>query len=319
VSEPAAPVFDVEEPGLFTTIQDLGRAGRYGAGIPTGGAMDRFALAAANLLAGNPQDAPALECTMSGPTLRARRGCVVAIAGADFQPLRNDRPVPTWEGVFLAGGDRLSFAGRRLGARAYLAVAGGFHADRWLGSAATYLLLRRGGLQGRQLQAGDELALGAEPSQPVVAGRALPPALRPPYGSDTDLRAVPGPHATRLGPRGRRVFHGTTWRVSGDSDRMGYRLEGAELDMRMADLISFGLAMGCVQVPPSGHPILLLADHQTAGGYPVVAGVARADLPLAAQLMPGDGIRFREATIAEAQEAWRQSEAVLETLQSGAY
>lgn len=317
MSQPPAPpaaVFDVEEPGLFTTIQDFGRPGRYGAGIPTGGAMDRFALAAANVLVGNGEDAPALECAMSGPALRARRPCVVAVAGADFEPLRNGRAVPTWESVFLAEGDLLSFGGRRLGARTYVAVAGGLHADRWLGSAATYLLLRRGGLQGRQLQAGDELALGGEPPRPSVAGRALPPSLRPAYGEEVEVRAVPGPHSTRLGPRGRRTFHGTVWQVSRDSDRMGYRLEGPELDLKIADLISFGLAMGCVQVPPSGQPILLLADHQTAGGYPVVAGVARVDLPLAAQLVPGDGMRFRETPLAEAQDAWRRSELVLEEL-----
>jgi antagonist of KipI len=315
VTGPPVPVFHVEEPGLFTTIQDFGRPGRYGAGIPTGGAMDRFALAAANLLVGNVEDAPGLECTMSGPSLRARRPCLVAVTGADFEPLRNGRPVPTWESVFLAEGDLLSFAGRRLGARAYVAVAGGLHADRWLGSAATYLLLRRGGLQGRQLQGGDELALAGEPRRPSVVGRALPASRRPAYGEEVELRAVPGPHSARLGPRGRRAFHGTVWRVSRDSDRMGCRLEGPELDLKIADLISFGLAMGCVQVPPSGHPILLLADHQTAGGYPVVAGVARVDLPLAGQLGPGDGVRFRETTLAEAQDAWRRSELVLEELE----
>ena len=312
---PPVPVFDVEEPGLFTTIQDFGRPGRYGAGIPTGGAMDRFALAAANLLVGNVEDAPGLECTMSGPYLRARRPCLVAVTGADFEPLRNGRPVPTWESVFLAEGDLLSFGGRRLGARAYVAVAGGLHADRWLGSAATYLLLRRGGFQGRQLQGGDELALAGEPRRPSVVGRSLSASRRPAYGEEVELRAVPGPHSTRLGPRGRRAFHGTVWRVSRDSDRMGCRLEGPELDLEIADLISFGLAMGCVQVPPSGHPILLLADHQTAGGYPVVAGVARVDLPLAGQLGPGDGVRFRETTLAEAQDAWRRSELVLEELE----
>lgn len=307
-------VLRIEEPGMFTTIQDLGRPGRRAAGVPPGGAMDRFALAAANLLAGNPKDAAALECALSGPELVALRSCLVAVTGADFGLTLNGVAAPTWTGVFLTEGDRLAFAGRRWGARVYIAVAGGLEAERWLGSASTYLLVGRGGVHGRTLHAGEELRLaGAEP-RPAVAGRCLPVALRPAYGLEPELAAVAGPHLRLLSPASRRAFFRGRWKVSRDADRMGYRLEGDTLQVKDEDLVSFGLAMGCVQVPPAGLPILLMADHQTAGGYPVVAGVARCHLPLAAQLLPGEHLRFREVAVEAAQAEWRRQRAALDTL-----
>jgi antagonist of KipI len=308
------PVLHVDEPGMFTTIQDLGRPGRGAAGVPLGGAIDRFALAAANLLVGNPDGAAALECALSGPALTAQRSCLVAVTGADFGATLNGVPMPAWTGVFLSEGDRLAFEGRRSGARVYVAIAGGVEAERWLGSASTYVLVGRGGVHGRPLQAGDELAVAAPEPRPVVVGRCLPDGLRPAYTAEPELAAVPGPHVRLLATASRRKFHQERWTVSRDADRMGYRLEGDVLEVRSEELVSFGLAMGCVQVPPAGQPILLMADHQTAGGYPVVAGVARCDLPLAAQLLPGEHLRFREVTVEAAQEEWRRMRAALETL-----
>lgn len=297
------PAFTVERPGLLTTIQDLGRPGHHSAGIPAGGAMDQFALAAANLLAGNPPGAAGLEVTMQGPTLVAQRGLLVAITGADLSPQRNGRPLPLWTSCFLAAGDRLTFGARRHGARAYLAVQGGLEGARWLGSRSTFLLVSRGGLGGRQLEVGDELRRLPATARPAVVGRTLPPELRTsPAAAVTELRCVPGPHAERLDDADRDRFYGTTWTVSRDADRMGARLQGERLHVEIPDLLSFGLAPGCVQVPPSGEPILLLQDHQTAGGYPVVAGVITADLPLAAQLLPGDRVRFTEVSLAAAHE-----------------
>ncbi len=301
---------------MFTTIQDLGRAGRRAAGVPPGGAMDRFALSAANRLVGNPDGAAALECALSGPALVALRGCLVAVTGADFGAVVNGRPTPAWTGVFLSEGDRLTFTGRRWGARAYVAVAGGLAADRWLGSAATYLLAGRGGVHGRAVKAGDELATVAPPPRPTIAGRSLPEPLRPAYSSEPELAAVPGPHVRFLSAASRRALFRQRWTVSRDADRMGYRLEGEPLAIKGQELVSFGLAMGCVQVPPAGQPIVLMADHQTAGGYPVVAGIARADLPLAAQLLPGQHLRFREVAADTAQAEWRQLRAVLDRLGS---
>jgi antagonist of KipI len=299
---------------MLTTIQDLGRSGRRAAGVPPGGAMDRFALATANLLVGNPEGCAALECALSGPSLTALVGCLVAVTGGDFQATLNGHPMPGWEGVFVAPGDRLDFGGRSRGARVYVAVAGGLAGDRWLGSAATYLLAGRGGIHGRPLKAGDVLAAAGPPPRPLVAGRALPGPLQPPYNDRPELLTIAGPHIRRLPAKHRRALFEEDWTVSRDADRMGFRLDGPELAIEGPELVSFGLAMGCVQLPSSGKPILLMADGQTAGGYPVIAAVARCDLPLAAQLMPGDRLRFRETTVEAAQEEWRRREALLDGL-----
>lgn len=316
VMPPAAvpPVLRVEDAGMFTTIQDLGRSGRRASGVPPGGAMDRFALTCANLLVGNPEGAAALECALSGPTLVALGSCLVAVTGADFGATLNGTPVPGWTGIFLSEGDRLAFSGRRWGARAYIAVSGGLEAERWLGSAATYLLVGRGGVHGRTVKAGDELGLAAPAPRPSVVGRCLSVGLRPAYTKEPELSAVVGPHARLLSPKARKAFFRERWTVSTDADRMGYRLDGETLEVRAEELVSFGLALGAVQVPPAGQPILLMADHQTAGGYPVVAGVARADLPLAAQLLPGEHLRFREVTVEAAQADWRRQREALLTL-----
>jgi len=299
---------------MFTTIQDLGRPGRRASGVPPGGAMDRFALAAANRLVGNPEGAAALECSLTGPSIVAVRTCLVAVTGADFGLTLNGAAAPAWTGLFLMEGDRLAFAGRRWGARVYVAVAGGLAAERWLGSASTYLLVGRGGIHGRTLHAGEELSVAGPAPRPAVAGRCLPVALRPGYSMAPALAAVAGPHTRLLSARARRALFREGWTVSRDADRMGYRLEGAELEVKKEELVSFGLAMGCVQVPPAGQPILLMADHQTAGGYPVVAGVARVALPLAAQLLPGDHLSFEEVTVEAAQMEWRRQRAALDSL-----
>ena len=145
-------------------------------------------------------------------------------------------------------------------------------------------------------------------------GRCLPDGLRPAYTPEPELAAVRGPHARLLSPASRRALLRERWTVSRDADRMGYRLEGETLQVKGEELVSFGLAVGCVQVPPAGQPILLMADGQTAGGYPVVAGVARCDLPLAGQLLPGDRLRFREVAVEAAQAEWRRQRAALDTL-----
>jgi antagonist of KipI len=317
-ASPTEPVgvLRVEQPGMLATIQDLGRPGKRAAGVPPGGAMDRFALAAANLLVGNREGCAGLECALSGPALTVLAGCLVAVTGADFRATLNGQPMPTWEGVFVAPGDRLEFAGRSWGARAYVAVSGGLTGDRWLGSVATYLLAGRGGVHGRPLKAGDVLPAAGPAPRPLVAGRALPGPLRPPYDDHPELLTIAGPHVARLSAKHRRALFDEAWTVSRDADRMGYRLEGPELAIDGPELVSFGLAMGCVQLPASGKPILLMADGQTAGGYPVIAAVARCDLPLAAQLMPGDRLRFRETTVVAAQDEWRRRDAALDLLRT---
>ncbi|MGH7765465.1 MAG: biotin-dependent carboxyltransferase family protein, partial [Candidatus Dormibacteraceae bacterium] len=289
-------VMRVQEPGLLTTVQDLGRPSAAAAGVPPGGAMDRFAHAAANLLAGNDPGLATLECTLRGPSLIAERPCLVAITGGDLDPRVNGRPVAMWSGIFLSAGDELAFGTRRAGARAYVAIAGGVAGDRWLGSQSTYVLVKKGGMSGRPLAAGDVIALAADPIAPVVAGRELPRHRRPDY-DDHVLQAIAGPHLSRLGPQSRRAFFGSGFAVSHQADRMGYRLDGPVLDSSGDELLSFGLTAGVVQLPRGGRPILLMADHQTAGGYPVIATVGGAWMPIAAQLAPGDALSFAETSI----------------------
>jgi antagonist of KipI len=277
--------------------------------------MDRFAHRAANVLVGNDEAAATLECTINGPELIAMESCLVAITGADFDPRVNGHAVQMWEGMFLHEGDELSFAGRRSGARAYIAVAGGIAGDRWLGSLATYMLAARGGMHGRQLMAGDVIAIAATPRAPAISGRQLTRNLQPDYG-DHSLKAIAGPHIRRLGAAGRRELFGAPFKVSKDADRMGYRLEGPGLDAAGDELLSFGLAAGAIQVPRSGQPILLMADHQTAGGYPVVATVAGAAMPVAAQLLPGDELTFAEVSIEAALRMRKAQRAALDSLTS---
>ncbi|MDQ6877802.1 MAG: biotin-dependent carboxyltransferase family protein [Candidatus Dormibacteraeota bacterium] len=307
------PTLRVEEPGLLTTVQDLGRPNAISSGVPAGGAMDRFAHSAANLLVGNDPGRATLECTFGGLHLVAEDTCLVAVTGADFDLHVNGALAPAWTGIFLAAGDRLAFGATRTGARAYIAVAGGVEADRWLGSLSTNLMAARGGFRGRALESGDIVSTSGEPRRPAVSGHHLAEQLRPMYGDHT-LLTIAGPHAKRLHPESRALLFESTYKVSRDSDRMGYRLEGRKLTVSGEDLLSFGLVAGAVQVPPSGQPILLMADHQTAGGYPVVATVVSASLPIAAQLLPGDDVRFAEVKVERANQMRRALESALDSL-----
>ena len=311
------PALHVARPGILTTVQDLGRLNAVSAGVQAGGAMDRFAHSAANLLVGNDPGLATLECTASGPALVAEQACLIAITGADFDPRVNGAPAPPWTSLVLGAGDRLTFAGRRDGARTYLAIAGGFDADRWLGSLSTNLIAGRGGMQGRPLKAGDTLSVAGKARKPGAAGRRVPEQLRPQYHDHT-LHAIAGPHLRRLDPESRRLLFQAAYHVSRHSDRMGYRLDGPQLITAGEELLSFGLAAGVVQLPPSGLPILLMADHQTAGGYPVVATVVSASLPIAAQLLPGDELRLAEITVERAQKMRRMLAGALETLREAA-
>ncbi|HEV2036475.1 MAG TPA: biotin-dependent carboxyltransferase family protein [Candidatus Dormibacteraeota bacterium] len=305
----------MEAPGLSTTVQDLGRPNAINAGVPPGGAMDRFAHSAANLLVGNNAGAATLECTLSGPHLTAERPCLIAITGADLDPHINGKPASMWTGVFVGTGDRLTFGRRRAGARAYVAVAGGIDGVRWLGSLSTNVMAARGGMRGRTLKVGDVIDTAAEPSKPSISGRRMPEHLRPDYGDHT-LYAISGPHFKRLDADGRRLLFKASFKLTRDADRMGYRLEGPKLETSGDELLSFGLTSGAVQVPNSGQPILLMADHQTAGGYPVVATVVSAALPIAAQLLPGDELQFAETTVGRAQEMRKALTIALDSLRS---
>jgi antagonist of KipI len=310
------PAFDVRDGGLLTTVQDVGRPHAMASGVPPGGAMDLFAHSAANLLVSNERAAATLECTLTGPRLVAMRPVVVAVAGADFELLINDAPAPTWVAISLAAGDELRLGPRRAGARAYIAVAGGVAGDRWLGSLSTNLMAARGGLQGRPLKAGDTISIGdARPDAIPVPGRGLAERMRPRYADHT-LLVIAGPHANRLTAESRDALYTSSFALGTSSNRMGYRLEGPDMRMSGDEPLSFGLVAGALQVTSGGRAILLMADHQTAGGYPVVATVSTASMPVAAQLAPGDEVQFAETSIEAALELRAAQRSALDSLRS---
>jgi antagonist of KipI len=275
--------------------------------------MDRFAHSAANLLVGNDPGAATLECTLLGPHLIAGRACLLAITGGDLNPSINGRPAPLWTSFFLSEGDHLTFGGRRAGARTYIAIAGGVVGDRWLGSASTNLMAARGGMHGRALAAGDVVQAGDAIAAPAVSGRRLDEQLRPAYGR-LALHAIAGPHVKRLGAAGRSLLFDSAFEVGIDANRMGYRLNGPALDAPGEELLSFGLTAGALQLPSGGRSILLMADCQTAGGYPVIATVVSAGLPIAAQLAPGDEFRFAEIDLEGALRMRIERRAALDSL-----
>jgi len=294
-------VVEVLEAGLLTTVQDVGRTGHRRIGVSGAGPMDAGALAAANRAVGNPPAAAALECTVVGPSLAFLAPIRFAVAGADLGAVleRADLgpwPVPLGAGVLARPGNLLRFTGARAGCRACVALQGGIDVPPVLGSRATDLASAFGGLAGRALAASDRLGVCR------VAGGApaseSPP--RPPVASVT-VRVVLGPQADHFDARALASFLAGAWRVSATSDRVGCRLEGEPLrHVRPAEILSDGMVSGSIQVPPDGRPIVMMADGPTTGGYPKIATVVTSDLPLLAQLVPGEGeVRFESVRVEE--------------------
>lgn len=303
----------VVRPGFFTTVQDLGRAGFRRFGMPVGGAMDAVALRLANRLVGNPDEAAALEITIQGPVLAFETDTVIAMTGADLSPTLDGRPVPNWTTVAVGRGGMLAFGERRSGARAYLGLAGGINVPPVLGSRSTHCRSRTGGIDGRALIKGDELR--GEPPWPGVTerlGRSVGREALPPYSPAPTLRAVLGPQAESFLPDAIETLTSCRYTLSPQADRMGYRLVGPSLaHAGPADIVSDATPPGSLQVPANRQPILLMADGQTTGGYPKIAVVISADLPLAAQLAPGDSVGIRLVGVAEAQALVRAQRARL--------
>jgi antagonist of KipI len=298
----------VIRPGMLTTVQDLGRWGHQDAGVPVAGPMDTYSHRRANRLAGNPDSAAALEVTLLGPELEPDSDIVCAVAGAQFALTVNGAPVDADRAFVAPAGARVRFGARRSGTRATLAVRGGFDVPPTLGSCATSLVSRMGPFGGRPLAAGDVLPIGAAgPAANLRAGRAM----RMPAGG-ARLRVLLGPHDAMFTPEAVETLLGSRFTITPQSNRMGYRLEGpAVRHTGPADILSDATPVGSLQVPASGQPILLMADRQTTGGYPKIATVISADLPLAGQLAPGDWIQFTGCTRAAAVDALAAQESAL--------
>jgi antagonist of KipI len=301
-------VIEVIKPGLLTTVQDRGRWGYQSHGVGIAGALDSFALTAANLLVGNPEGLAGLEITLVGPTLRFHRETIFALAGGDLDPSLDGQSIPNWTCHLASFGSVLSFKAPKSGIRTYLAVSGGIEIPPVMGSRSTYLLGRFGGLEGRALKAQDSLPI-PPPSEDFrsLIGRTLPKGIRPPYQKNPCLRVILGPFEEFFAEEGIRAFLSAAYTITPQSNRMGYRLQGVPIPrQKTGELITCGLANGTIQVPPDGQPILLLADRQTIGGYPIIATMIHADFSLAAQCAPGERLSFSEVSVEEARWAYIQ-------------
>jgi antagonist of KipI len=271
--------------------------------------MDWFSHRLANLLLGNHQDDAALEITLMGPELLADDEIACVVTGAEFEVTAAGRRTRLGEPFRVAAGERLKFGTRLSGARAVLAVQGGIQVPRVLGSRSTSLISRVGPFAGRALKAGDVLPVWQ--SRPLTPRAAVRPLSLPLSGAR--VRVMLGPHEGRFSPAALETFGSSRFLVTPESNRMGYRLDGPRLEhIGAADLLSDATPIGSVQVPASGHPILLMADRQTTGGYPKIATVITADLPLAGQLAPGDWIEFESCGRTAALDALRQRTAALQ-------
>ena len=304
----------VGQPGLLTTVQDTGRFGEYAIGMPPSGAMDVFSYQVGNYLVGNEEGAAGLEITYFGPELTFTEDHVIAITGADMPPKINGEEVPTWETLGVREGDVLSFDYLKYGARSYLAVAGGIDVPVFMHSRSTYTLIGLGGHEGRALQEGDELAVGEDGDRSERVGMAVAREQLPAFYDETELRVIIGLASYRLTEESMQEFLNTTWTVTPDADRVGYRYRGGELKFverqqpagagaDQANVVDFGYPIGSIQVPGGVEPIVLLNDAVTGGGYATIGTVISADRDKLAQTKTNDKTRFRSVDLDEALRA----------------
>lgn len=308
--------FEVIEPGVLTTVQDLGRYGLAQFGVPPSGASDLFSLRAANLLAGNQENEACLETTIMGLKLRALREAVIAITGGDLSPLLNGDPLEMWRTHLLVEGDVIAFKALKSGCRAYLAVAGGISVPPVMGSRSTCLSGKFGGLAGRPLRRGDRLHI-PDVSMPMNRlGFRFPDEWAPRFKNEACLRVIPGPQTLHFTEKGFQTFCSAVYRVTPQCDRTGVRLDGPKIERRPdveESIISEGLVPGAIQVPGDGKPMIILTEVVT-GGYTKIATVISTDLTKVAQLKPGDQVRFEPVFIEEAHRLLREQEEQLKTL-----
>lgn len=297
------------KPGLLTTIQDLGRQSYQSFGISASGAMDCLSLKLANIIVGNPLNYAALEITLVGPELSFKGEGIIAITGADLSPTLNGKHLQMWRAVHIQDGDLLKFGVPKSGCRSYLAVLGGLNVPEILGSKSTFIRGAYGGMEGRALQKNDEIPIGPIDSNWIkeVKNRGIPDFYILNIFNNESIRFVWGPHDKEFREESKTQFVSSSYQVTNQSDRMGYRLEGETLlHKKSADILSEFVAPGTIQVPANGKPIILMADCQMSGGYMKIGMVIGADLPLVAQKKPGNFIKFQPVSIQEAQEEWKK-------------
>jgi biotin-dependent carboxylase-like uncharacterized protein len=304
----------IDRPGLLTTIQDLGRRGYQAFGVPVCGAMDTWSARLANRLVGNPDEFAVLEITMAGPRFTLERDASIAVTGADFEVRIGSATYRAPLVSRVKNGLEVAFAGRTRGARAYLAIDGGFAIQPILGSTSTHLLARLGGLEGCALKAGDRLPLGTARAARDVSPEMSALATMAPVESDS-LGVLPAASNDPVSAEAFATLCRESFVVAANSDRMGYRLSNtASWPVTGSSELSAPTVAGAIQLPPDGTPILLMADRQTTGGYRQIAVLQRADRPRAGQLAPGDRVSFLATTLQAAAAAHATLEARLATI-----
>ncbi|MFC5591966.1 biotin-dependent carboxyltransferase family protein [Sporosarcina soli] len=318
-------------PGLLTTVQDLGRFGSQQFGVIVSGAMDPYSLRIANLLVGNDQGEGALEITLMGPSMQFQQDQLIAITGGNLQATINGERVPLWRPIVVKKGSVLQFKNAVQGCRAYIAFAGGIDVPEVMGSKSTYMRAGIGGYKGRALQKGDVFSCGKMGEQSRSLNREWED-LREHltwtvnYNALVNLEqtqtihVLKGTEFDRFDRASQLALFEGTYTLTSSSDRMGSRLEGPVLSLSETfELLSEGVTYGTIQIPPNGQPIILMADRQTTGGYPKIGQVMTADLPSLAQLRPGAKIRFKEASLEQAENEYMNKERIIQKIKTGVH
>ena len=308
-------VFSVLTPGGYTTVQDEGRFGYQQMGIPVSGVLDAFAFHCANLLVANPKNSAVMEITVMGPRLDILAPADLAVTGADIKMTLNDQPVQTWASFKVKAGDVLDIQQVKSGCRAYLAVSGGIDVPAVMGSRSTYVGATIGGYRGRVLKAGDVIKCAR--GQRLGSPRQMPADLMPAYPTELTIRAIPGPQDDFF-KEGLEVLFQSDFMVSTQADRMGYRLQGPQIEIHRGmpkSIISEPTMPGGVQIPADQQPIILMVE-QTVGGYTKIVTVISVDLPRVAQATPGDTIRFEKVSLETAHALYREQQKKLQNLEA---
>ncbi len=291
-------MIEILKPGFLSLVQDAGRKAYMDCGVPVSGAMDSDSYLLANWLVGNSLDAAVLEVTLIGPQILFTRETCIGITGAAMSATIDNKPVTMYETIKVSKGSVLKFGSVKTGCRTYISFEGGLNVSKELGSRSTYVYAKLGGVKGRALQKGDCIPLGKTTLRKF---RKVPLEYHQTVSSIIVLRVLPSIEHTHFEKESIAKFYSTEYTIGSQSNRMGYRLEGARLAINdHKELVSSGIVQGTIQIPSNGQPIILLSDAQTTGGYPRIANVIAADLSLLAQQKPGDRVRFRKVSLEEA-------------------
>ncbi|MFF2341022.1 5-oxoprolinase subunit C family protein [Bacillus mycoides] len=313
--------------GMFTTVQDLGRFHYQQYGVPVGGAMDKNALRMINMLVGNEENEAGLEITIMGPKLLIKKTTLLAIGGADMEPLLNGERIPLWRPILAEEGSMLCLGKAKSGCRAYVTFAGGININRTMGSKSTYIRAALGGIEGRMLKKGDyfQIGTGAEVASRFIQNLQEEKRIKtkwaicnnalPKYKKHPILRVITDFEYDQFTEESIKSFFSKEYKVSNYADRMGYRLDGDVLNrVEEIEILSSPVTFGTIQVPNGGQPIILMADRQTTGGYPRIGNVISVDLPLLAQLKPGDYVTFEKITMEDAAQLYIKQETSMSLL-----